>query len=147
MPFTDSTSGDKETFWIGWELVGDVDYAFHEGGIAGMGHMEQSGERTENYTLCAKQLLHLDKSNRPFWFNGGLYAFEGGSIARKDSSPLQFDAYLVEPENPRRPTAWRQHENKMYWCLTSDSSFNFSKDDERTLEFIRDTADELGMFH
>ena len=29
--------GDKETFWIGWELVGDMDYAFHAGDAGIMG--------------------------------------------------------------------------------------------------------------
>jgi alpha 1,3-mannosyltransferase len=28
---------DKETFWIGWELVGDQDYAFHSGDVGVMG--------------------------------------------------------------------------------------------------------------
>lgn len=32
--------GDKETFWLGWELVGDTGYAFHRGGVAVMGHAE-----------------------------------------------------------------------------------------------------------
>lgn len=39
----DMVYGDKETFWIGWELVGDIDYAFHAGdagimGVADEGH-------------------------------------------------------------------------------------------------------------
>lgn len=30
-------TGDKETFWLGWELVGDHDYAFHPGNAGNMG--------------------------------------------------------------------------------------------------------------
>jgi alpha 1,3-mannosyltransferase len=33
-------TGDKETFWIGWELVGDQDYAFHKGDVGIMGKTE-----------------------------------------------------------------------------------------------------------
>lgn len=29
--------GDKETFWLGWELAGDTDYWFHEGAAGNMG--------------------------------------------------------------------------------------------------------------
>ncbi|KAJ6443989.1 C3HC4 type (RING finger) zinc finger containing protein [Purpureocillium lavendulum] len=32
--------GDKETFWLGWELAGDVDYSFQPGSVAGMGNAE-----------------------------------------------------------------------------------------------------------
>ena len=43
----DMVYGDKETFWIGWELVGDVDYAFHAGdaGIMGVADQEVNEER------------------------------------------------------------------------------------------------------
>ncbi|BFZ61966.1 hypothetical protein YB2330_003045 [Saitoella coloradoensis] len=33
----DLVYGDKETFWLGWELVGDVEYAWMEGGQGIMG--------------------------------------------------------------------------------------------------------------
>ncbi|KAK4915859.1 hypothetical protein LTR28_013497 [Elasticomyces elasticus] len=32
--------GDKETFWIGWELVGDQSYAFHKGSAGIMGKVQ-----------------------------------------------------------------------------------------------------------
>jgi hypothetical protein len=34
-------SGDKETFWLGWELVGDPDYAFHGGDAGIMGDLDR----------------------------------------------------------------------------------------------------------
>ncbi|KAJ6436613.1 F-box domain-containingprotein [Purpureocillium lavendulum] len=33
----DMVYGDKETFWLGWELAGDLDYAFHQGDAGTMG--------------------------------------------------------------------------------------------------------------
>ena len=43
----DMVYGDKETFWIGWELVGDIDYAFHAGdaGIMGVADEEHNQEK------------------------------------------------------------------------------------------------------
>src|SRR3954447_9808732 len=35
--------GDKETFWLGWELVGDTDYAFHNGSVGTMGSVQSNG--------------------------------------------------------------------------------------------------------
>ncbi|KAJ0168436.1 putative alpha-1,3-mannosyltransferase MNN14 [Colletotrichum tanaceti] len=36
--------GDKETFWLGWLLAGDEDYAFHKGEAAIMGAAYQYGD-------------------------------------------------------------------------------------------------------
>lgn len=41
-------SGDKETFWLGWELVGDLDYAFHQGGTGTMGVVQEPGDDRES---------------------------------------------------------------------------------------------------
>ena len=37
-------TGDKETFWIGWELVGDTSYSFHQGDAGIMGQLEPPEE-------------------------------------------------------------------------------------------------------
>ncbi|KIX04411.1 uncharacterized protein Z518_05279 [Rhinocladiella mackenziei CBS 650.93] len=43
----DMVYGDKETFWIGWELVGDLDYAFHQGDAGTMGTVQEDKNREE----------------------------------------------------------------------------------------------------
>ncbi|PHH85346.1 hypothetical protein CDD83_567 [Cordyceps sp. RAO-2017] len=40
----DMVHGDKETFWLGWELVGDLDYVFHEGDAGALGVFQESEE-------------------------------------------------------------------------------------------------------
>ncbi|KAL2416804.1 hypothetical protein ABEF95_005143 [Exophiala dermatitidis] len=40
----DMVYGDKETFWIGWELVGDQDYSFHQGDAGTMGVIQEPKE-------------------------------------------------------------------------------------------------------
>lgn len=46
-----SQSGDKETFWLGFELVGDTDYVFHQGDTGTLGvmktHEEMEAERAQ----------------------------------------------------------------------------------------------------
>ena len=37
--------GDKETFWLGWELVGDPEYAFHRGDAGIMGDLEKDAKK------------------------------------------------------------------------------------------------------
>ncbi|PYI20261.1 putative alpha-1,3-mannosyltransferase [Aspergillus violaceofuscus CBS 115571] len=77
----DMVLGDKETFWLGWELIGDTQYAFHEGGVATMGPLEVGDKKEKEeeeekekegtqYTVCGAQVLHLDRAGRPLWFNG-----------------------------------------------------------------------------
>ena len=41
----DMVYGDKETFWIGWELVGDTSYAFHTGDAGIMGAIQEAEEK------------------------------------------------------------------------------------------------------
>ncbi|KAJ5630191.1 uncharacterized protein N7484_010291 [Penicillium longicatenatum] len=39
----DMLFGDKETFWLGWELVGSTSYAFHKGCVGTMGTVQVNG--------------------------------------------------------------------------------------------------------
>lgn len=57
----------------------------------------------EMYTICAPQLLHLDRSGRPLWFNGWLLPnkFDKG----KNREPSRFEAFLREPREIRDPGA------------------------------------------
>ncbi|KAJ6790033.1 hypothetical protein PWT90_05260 [Aphanocladium album] len=55
----DMVYGDKETFWLGWELVGDTDYAFHRGGVAVMGHAES--KPIEKETILSEKKEQEDK--------------------------------------------------------------------------------------
>lgn len=36
--------GDKETFWLSWELAGDLDYAFYDGVAGTMGVLEKKSD-------------------------------------------------------------------------------------------------------
>jgi len=60
--------GDKETFWVGYEMT-QTPYAFiksYGGVIGGLGH---KGDPSQ---VCGNQ-LHLGTDGRPLWWNGGMF--------------------------------------------------------------------------
>ena len=62
--------GDKETFWIGFEIVRER-YGFNELSPGSLSEkIEKSGD---NFKLCSIQLLHLNDFKKPSWINGGLF--------------------------------------------------------------------------
>ncbi|KAL2822412.1 mannosyltransferase putative-domain-containing protein [Aspergillus granulosus] len=153
----DLVYGDKETFWLGWELVGDLDYAFHSGDAGIMGILEEEGHEDEpaesedsagalktatpdNYTICAPQLLHLDHSGRPLWFNGWVLS---NKYQGKDREPTDFQAFLREPRERREPDAWQLHEHNVC-CLTSEFLGEFSVDERAVLDMIMASGRRVG---
>ncbi|KAJ5568063.1 putative alpha-1-3-mannosyltransferase [Penicillium hetheringtonii] len=142
----DMLFGDKETFWLGWELVGDTDYAFHNGsvGTLGIAHVEPAkpvpseaaglGSSTlsnlKEYTICAPQLLHLDRMGRPLWFNGWL--LENKFAAAGEKRPAKFEAYVRE--EGREPD-WQLKESNLA-CLTSSKVFSLSQEETGVLDMI-----------
>jgi hypothetical protein len=157
-------TGDKETFWLGWELIGDLDYAFHDGDAGVMGTLEEAsavkGQAVqvelaktnatdeaattvpEMYTICAPQLLHLDRSGRPLWFNGWLLPnkFDKG----KNQEPSRFEAFLKEPREIRDPGAWQLRANNIC-CLTSEHKGEFSRDERQVLDMIIESGRRAGV--
>ncbi|RMZ84737.1 hypothetical protein DV737_g984, partial [Chaetothyriales sp. CBS 132003] len=122
----DMVYGDKETFWIGWELVGDLDYAFHQGDAGIMG-----------------QLLHLDTDGKPLWFNGWL--LDNKFAEKKQKKFGLFVHYLIEPREVRDPVAWQLEESNMC-CLTTDpdKKFDFSDAEKKLLQDMMTKAREVG---
>ncbi|CAO3657213.1 unnamed protein product [Mucor hiemalis] len=59
--------GDKETFWIGFEMI-QAPYAFVKSFGAVIGGLGDAGAEG---TVCGNQ-LHLDGNNKPWWWNGGI---------------------------------------------------------------------------
>ncbi|KAI8330611.1 mannosyltransferase putative-domain-containing protein [Chlamydoabsidia padenii] len=59
--------GDKETFWIGYEMV-QTPYAFVKsyGGV--LGGLGDGGDPSR---VCGN-ILHFDANRKPYWWNGGL---------------------------------------------------------------------------
>ncbi|KAF9431178.1 hypothetical protein BGZ94_007629 [Podila epigama] len=68
--------GDKETFWIGFEMMQDP-YAFVRSSSSALGEIHEFWKQT----VCGTQ-LHLDYLQRPMWWNGGLMRNKASKITR-----------------------------------------------------------------
>ncbi|KAF9549406.1 hypothetical protein EC957_003795 [Mortierella hygrophila] len=77
--------GDKETFWIGFEMIQEP-YVFmrNYGGV--IGELRPGNEKS----VCGAQ-LHQDYRGRPLWWNGGLYRNKNAGVYRY----LQFDYWMT----------------------------------------------------
>ncbi|KAG0300171.1 hypothetical protein BGZ98_009405 [Dissophora globulifera] len=66
--------GDKETFWVGFEMVQEP-YAFmrNYGGV--IGQLREDDDQS----VCGAQ-LHEDHQGRPLWWNGGLYRNKNSGV-------------------------------------------------------------------
>lgn len=142
--------GDKETFWLSWEMAGDTDYAFHDGGAGVMGQLtstrpadpdkpDEEAILVETPMVCSPQLVHLDRTGRPLWFNGWI-------SASKDtlSEWQQFDVYLQEPPEvgtEKRKDAWSIFPGNVV-CLQAEEAKEFTSREQATLDDILDLAKE-----
>jgi len=73
------TYGDKESYWIGFELVG-IPYTFDSPEYAPMiGQLTYPDGQAHsiNTQICSDHMLHLDLNKKPLWFNGGLFQEKG----------------------------------------------------------------------
>jgi Mannosyltransferase putative len=61
--------GDKETFWLGFEMVSQS-YRFNGFFPGTIGEpKKKGGSKTE---ICGRQLMHVDEQRVPSWINGGI---------------------------------------------------------------------------
>lgn len=151
----DMVYGDKETFWLSWEMAGDVDYTFHDGVAGTMGRLtkvpptdpdkpdEEKPAEVDGPMICSPQLIHFDRAGKPLWFNGWV------SATKDDLHDLQeFDSYLEEgKEVGRRPAtdAWQIHSGNVV-CLQSPEAKKFTAHDQSTLDGILKLAKKNRSF-
>lgn len=160
--------GDKETFWLGWELSGDFKYSFHQGDAGTMGVVNQPNEHNEddssedqsmmlkregedqeplvappaNFTICAPQLLHLDLTGKPLWFNG--WVLDNKFADKSHKQFAAFEDYVVEPHRWEGDDAWQlQQDNQC--CLTTypGLKFEFTKAEKEILSMIIERAKDV----
>ncbi|KAL7753568.1 hypothetical protein RI367_001343 [Sorochytrium milnesiophthora] len=101
--------GDKETFWMSYEMAGQ-EYTFMpgNGGVIGF----RSKTLKEEKAVCGG-LLHTDRDNKPLWFNGGLEV-------DKHNVPdllMDFEAYHIDDD--AKDISWRfpNKEHKEGFCM------------------------------
>ncbi|KAF2218642.1 mannosyltransferase putative-domain-containing protein [Elsinoe ampelina] len=97
-------------------------------------------EPTKNYTICAPQLLHLDRKGRPLWFNGWIMDNKFDADHAKLS---KFEVYMSEMKHGATEADWRLEQNNMC-CLISDKIHKFTKQERLTLKHIVKLAEDSG---
>ncbi|KAL7750847.1 hypothetical protein RI367_003806 [Sorochytrium milnesiophthora] len=126
--------GDKETFWIAFEVLG-LPYTFMPsyGGALGM----PSREWHKGKAICG-HILHVDRSKQPLWWNGGV-------AMRKDGWPFEymdFTHYLLD--NKARDADWSLFAERGMGCLRHTNFFG--TDTIRPLS-LKDRSNALWMIN
>jgi hypothetical protein len=107
--------GDKETFWLGYEIV-QASYIFSPffPGAAGVSEISESGLNL----ICAIQLMHVDEDLMPVWVNGGIAV----SKVEKNSTLAPLEEYIIEPGK------WIFSNNRPPCIESSQSPIKFTKE-------------------
>jgi alpha 1,3-mannosyltransferase len=140
--------GDKETFWLSWEMAGDTDYAFYDGRAGQIGIVTPSSTeigRVDEEEMCGKQLLHTSREGRPLWLNGWIATNKD----REDdlTSFANFEGFVTEPSetakwDPHYWNGWKVREGNIM-CLASDGYAPLSAEERKTVEMIFRTAEKV----
>lgn len=104
---------------------------------------DQEKLRRENtsFTICAPQLLHLDVSGRPIWFNGWLLPNKFSDDM--DIQPANFESFITEPRDVRAIESWKLEENNIC-CLSSDQLSDFTFTERSILNQAVEIARNVG---
>lgn len=140
--------GDKETFWLAWEMAGDTDYAFYDGRAGQIGAVApksaESGDEGKG-EMCGKQLLHTSREGRPLWFNGWIATDKHQE--NHLTSFQDFQGFITEPQETER---WSSH----YWngwmvregnimCLASEGYTPLSAEENKIVKMILRAAEKV----
>jgi hypothetical protein len=125
------------------------DYAFHDGGAGTMGVAQREppaakgnanpSSPSDTYSVCAPQLLHLDRAGRPLWFNGWLLPNKFTS-----KEPGKFESFIREEEGIMHDDSLWQLRPSNIACLVSNKVFDFSDKEKQVLEMTIESARRVG---
>lgn len=102
---------------------------------------EKTRREDASFTICAPQLLHLDVSGRPIWFNGWLLPNKFSDD--KDIQPANFGSFITEPRDVRAIESWKLEENNIC-CLSSDQLSDFTFTEKSILNQAVEIAKNVG---
>ncbi|KAG0197798.1 hypothetical protein BGX28_008705 [Mortierella sp. GBA30] len=113
--------GDKETFWIGFEMIQEP-YAFmrNYGGV--IGELRPDNDQS----VCGAQ-LHEDHKGQPLWWNGGLYRNKNAGVTRN----LNFGYWMSGGGHQEHRERYTLDKETMIQVLTD---LGLSSSDELKLE-------------
>jgi hypothetical protein len=98
--------GDKETFWLGFEVVQQPYHFFPQL----PGNIGSHVVKNSKYQVCSRQILHFDQKGKPLWVNGGL-----------KESKYEKSSMAVMKEYVKEPGDWDLLTGGNLACLTTSS--------------------------
>lgn len=87
-------------------------------------------------TICAPQLLHLDREKRPLWFNGWLYENKYAGSKRVLG---RFEAFMEEPSESLDRAPWQLEESNLC-CLSNPMAKDFTRQETEWLGVLIEMA-------
>lgn len=130
--------GDKETFWIGFEIVGEP-YAFNPY-IPGAMSDKMTVDQSNNSEICSVQLIHVDENYEPIWINGGLTLNKHNGA----SGVPDFRFYLIETNQKGHQQATWHLKDGWFFCLTSKNSLvEFPDSSIQVFQFAKPYLEDL----
>ncbi|PGH17437.1 hypothetical protein AJ80_04807 [Polytolypa hystricis UAMH7299] len=131
--------GDKETWWLGWELS-DARYAFepHYGSMLGWPKEEEKSEDGKD-KVCSYWIAHLDDNEQLLWFNGALLK-QKVSDAHSYEVPVQ---WMMDGEE------WETNGRFKMRCMVGGTVHDVDEGERqvfgRMIEAARDVDKVLGV--
>ncbi|KAF2148663.1 glycosyltransferase family 71 protein [Myriangium duriaei CBS 260.36] len=102
--------------------------------------LDTTSESNVNYTICAPQLLHLDREGRPLWFNGWIL---DNKFDQDHPRLSTFESFMKERKEGKKEADWRLEENNLC-CLQSDKIYSFTQAEKQALNNIVAIAKDVG---
>lgn len=125
------TYGDKESWWLGFELAGST-YAFerHYGGIVGWPPAVHDSGIDK---VCSFVIAHVDESDKLLWYNGGL-------LKNKMTQPKEFEVpthWMVDGE-------WQKGAVKQAMsCMVGSTVHSLTLEEKELLQRAINMAQEV----
>lgn len=144
-----ATYGDKETWWLGFEMTGSK-YAFskHYGGMIGWLSSEPEPENKTEETsellkpitarVCSFVIAHVDETDKLLWYNGGL-------LKNKLANPDEYEVpthWMVDQE-------WHKGGKKDMSCMVGTNVNEVSEEEKdilaRTIGVAKEVDKDLDL--
>lgn len=93
-------------------------------------------------TICAPQILHLDRDGAPLWLNGWILT---NKFDTENQTLIDFHQYMPEPTDVKRAGFWSLKESNTA-CLTACQSFGFTTTEREILDDVIQIALEVGAY-
>jgi hypothetical protein len=101
--------------------------------------------RSKEYTICAPQLLHLDHSGRPLWFNGWLLQNKFAEAGSEE--PGKFEVFASEEQGASKDgSSWEIHPSNVC-CLTAKKVSRFSEGESQVLKMVVGIGRRVGVWN